>query len=126
MKIGVVVMLVAALTCLAVVAPAEATCFTNTVAATYVFTLAGVNASGFTISHLGVVTLSVSDANGNGPLAGTMLLNERGFPGESQQVAGTYTLASNCFITVRVNELVGNTVRVDSLLGYVSANGGTI
>ena len=106
--------------------PAEAACFTNTVAATYVFTLAGVNASGYTISHLGVANLSVADVNGNGSLAGTILINERGLPGTSQQLTGNYMLGSNCFITIRVHELVGNTLRLDSLLGFVSENGGTI
>jgi len=106
--------------------PSEAACFQNSIASTYVFTLAGVNAEGFTISHLGVVTFSVANPNGTGSLQGTILINERGLPTTSQPLSGSYVLDANCFITIQVVEFVGSIARLDALLGYVSQNGAMI
>ena len=124
MRTLVLVTLIAAVVCLAAPAPSEALCFTNTVASTYVFTLAGVNSDGLTISHVGVAALGVTDANGFGFITGTLLMNERGFPTTVQDLTGDFQLDANCFITIRIEEFFGG--RLDSLLGYVSQNGGMI
>jgi len=106
---------------------AEATvCVNSTVFGTYVLTLAGVDAEGRSISNLVVATFAIADVNGNGTFSGTIFHNERGQPPATLAALGTYQILSNCWITIRMPELVGTTIRLDALTGFVSQGGALI
>ena len=92
-----------------------ATCFTDTLNGTYVYSLAGVGPDGFDRSEMGVVSISSTNADGIGSFSGTSFLSVRGFEPDSGPTSGFYQLFANCFVTF--NTPAGQ------FMGYVSDAG---
>lgn len=107
--------------------PAHAiVCNNSTVLGTYIFTFSGVDAEGNTLSSLAVANLANGDANGNGAITGTLYLNERGVGLQTRGLVGNYQILTNCWITIRFQEQVGTTFRLNALTGFVTLSGGLI
>jgi len=104
-----------------------AVCVSTTATGTYILTLGGIDAEGLAVSHLAVAAFSTGDVNGNGSITGTILVNQRGVAERSEALTGSYSIQSNCFITVRLNQTLstGGT-RLNALTGFVADGGATL
>ena len=118
---------VAAVLLLLPLTPAQAlVCVNSSVSGTYVLTIGGIDAAGNAVSTLAVGTFSNGDANGNGTISGTAIVNARGSSPTSQALSGNYEILANCFITIRLQEQIGTTLRINGLTGFVSQSGALI
>jgi hypothetical protein len=110
------------------VAPAlaSAVCVPTTLMGSYVYTLAGVNAAGFTVSEMGVISVTSTDSQGVGSFTGTGFFSPRGLPPGAEGITGLYQLGQNCFVTFLISERIGSQTRFDTITGFVTDNGLTV